>query len=106
MLNNEKSAIKTIAASIDNKLEKIDPYKYLFAPSSTVSSVLPPPKYPSKPTLCMPSLKDVQPKFDEYIDLNSLQPKVNQFHTQEYLNSFQHMALCWDVTRKSQNIEL
>lgn len=36
----------------------------------------------------MPSLKDVQPKFDEYIDLNSLQTKLNPFHTQEYLNSF------------------
>ena len=85
----------TNTSILDNKQDKIDPYKYLFTanPIGNKSVLSQPPKHfnhISKPSLYMPmpSLKDVQPKFDEYIDLNSLQPKLNPFHTQEYLNSF------------------
>jgi hypothetical protein len=78
------------ASILGNQFDKIDPYKYLFTanPVGAKSILQQPPKHPTsitnKPSLYMPmpSLKDVhQPKFDEYIDLNSHQPKVNAYHT-------------------------
>ena len=53
-------------------------------------------------------LTSTQPKMDEYVDLNFhfSKEKISPFHTEEYLNSFQHMALSWDPNSKSENMSL
>jgi len=50
----------------------------------------------------------MQNKYDEMIDLKDIFNKKAQLlhHTQDYIDSFQHVALLWDTEALSQNLSL
>lgn len=50
----------------------------------------------------------MQNKYDEMIDLKDIFNKKASLlhHTQDYLDSFQHVALIWDTQALSQNLTL